>query len=67
MPRVSFRKLSKEGWGNWRNLDFRGGGGGVEVCLLECVCVCVYRILSLGGGELQSLVLTWRGCIAHNN
>ena len=55
--RVLFRKLSKgEGGGgdNWRNLDFRGGGGGgkiikdvtkfhniiwgVGICLSVCVC-----------------------------
>ena len=39
--------------------------------MLECVCVCVcrvsYRVLTIGRGELQSSVLTWRGCIAHNN
>ena len=27
MVRVSFRKLSR-GQGNWRNLDFKWGGGG---------------------------------------
>ena len=43
----------------------RGGG------ILECVCVCVcsvsYRILSFERGVLHCSVLTWRGCIAHNN
>ena len=43
-----------------------GGGGGGGYCLIVCVCRVSYRILNLGGGELQSLVLTWRGRIAHN-
>ena len=37
---------------------------GIGVCL-NWVCVC--RVLSFRSGELQSLVLTWRGYIAHNN
>ena len=58
-----------------------GGGGGLMMVkdatrfhkchlegrgMLECVCSVSYRILSLGR-ELQSLVLTWRGCITQNN
>ena len=46
---------------------YLGGWG-----MLECVCVCgvLFRILNFqrGGGEkVQSSMLTWRGCIAHNN
>ena len=37
-PKVSFRKFSRVG--NWRNLDFKGGGRMmVGVCLNMCVCV----------------------------
>ena len=43
------------------------GGSSVLKCVgvSGCVCRVLYRFWE-GGGELQSLVLTWRGCIAHN-
>ena len=31
------------------------------------VCIISFRILRFGREELLSSVLTWRGCIAHNN
>ncbi len=40
---------------------------GFGVCLNVCMCRVSYRILSFQRGEVQSSVLTWKGCTAHNN
>ena len=79
--RVSFRELSKGGGGGGGATGgtqiLKGGMAVIDVtkfhkshlvgrAMLECVSVCggggSYRI-----GELQSSVLTWRGCIVDNN
>ena len=65
--------------GNWRNLDFKFGGEGgghvtkyhkniwgVRVCLNVYVCAHGF-IQDFEYWDLQSSVLTWRGCIAPNS
>ena len=69
----NWRNLDFRGGGGHDNKDVTkfhkchlGGRGMLEyVCV--CVCVCRVSYRDLGEGQLQSSLLMWSGCIAHNN